>query len=112
MVAVFALAYLLTQGGGVVEQSPAGITSGVYVEDFRERPVPTDIREALGVLNSEHGIVATSCDVGEPVIPLSYAAPVDVAKKAGLPSFVFMAGSKVVEVLHKPTGKEVLEVMK
>jgi hypothetical protein len=90
----------------------AKVTAGVYVEDFRERPVPQDIKKALNALNTEHGIVATSCDVGEPVIPLSYAAPVEAAKKAGLPSFVFMAGSEVVKVLHKPTGDQVLGVMK
>lgn len=90
----------------------AKATSGVYVSDFKKHPVPQDIRAALNELNEKHGIVATACDVGEDDVPPSYAAPVEAAEKAGLPAFVFMAGKEVFKVLPKPTGDQVLEVVK
>lgn len=89
----------------------ATVSGGTYFYDFREHPVPQDIKEAFAQINKRDGIVFDFCDVsGE--IPASYQPGHDAAKKAGLPSVVMMSGKSVANVLHAPTGKQVTEAVR
>lgn len=83
------------------------VTAATYVYEKDDGGIPDEVQTGLDRLNRERKILATFFEQntvdGTGEVPDQYKAPLEAAKKAGLPSLVATAGVKVVRVVKNPT---------
>jgi hypothetical protein len=109
--AILLVLWFLLQGGG-----SSALTAAVYIHEKDDTPVPSAVRAAISQLNAQ-GLLATEHEEdttdGTDDVPAQYKLALEAAKKAGLPSMVFLAKDKVAKVLKDPqTDTEILEAAK
>jgi hypothetical protein len=98
------IVHAIRSGGGSIV-APSKVTAAVYVFEQRDGGIQSELRGALDKLNRA-SITATEFDVsgtdGKGELPDQYKTAVPAAKEHGLPSFVVLAGDKVLNVVKAP----------
>lgn len=114
---VFLLVFVALLGGGG-HTTPFGpsVTAVTYVYEKDETAVPSEVMAGLDCLNREKKVVATAIDDdvknGNGETPAQYKAPIEAARKDGLPILVATNGSTVVRVVKNPkTEAEVVGIV-
>lgn len=90
---------------------------GDYIYDHPDMAVPSEVRNAIDILNQRKGFQATIHEkdslTGDGKVPEQYVVPIEEAEKVGLPAFVVTGNGKAIRVVKSPTTvDEILEAAK
>lgn len=115
LVVLLILITLFAFGGDGSPLSPA-VTAVTYVYEKDETAVPSEVMAGLDRLNREKKVVATMIDDdvknGNGETPAQYKAPIEAARKGGLPILVATNGATVVRTVKNPkTEAEVVGIV-
>jgi len=87
-------------------------TAAYYIFEKDDGPVPPPVQTGLDRLLREKKIDARSIEQhvtdGTDRTPEAFKAPIEAAKRAGLPALVVLAGSEILSVTKSPTTEEAI----